>query len=55
LREIDVFNMAGRKVKSVIVNQQDIELPTNGFSPGVYILKIKDLGGNVKQEKVMVI
>jgi len=55
LREIDVYNTAGRKVKSVIVNQQDIELPTNGFSPGVYILKIKDLGGNVKQEKVMVI
>lgn len=49
---IDIFNLAGQKIKS-IQNQSQEKIMTNDLSPGVYFIKISN-GTNVETKKLII-
>jgi hypothetical protein len=52
LKQIDVYNIAGKRVKSININENRYELQITGFSPGIYLVLVQDKNGNVQREKV---
>ena len=54
IKQIDVYDLSGKKVKTLNGSGNSYRLQTSGFTPGVYLLHILDKNGNVKREKILV-
>jgi hypothetical protein len=54
IRQINVYEISGRKVKCADGIGNTYDFQTRGFKPGVYLLHILDKNGNVKRGKIAV-
>ena len=54
IRNIDLFDLSGKKVKTLIGKGTTYDLQTGGFMSGVYLLTICDTHGNVKSDKIFI-
>jgi hypothetical protein len=52
IKQINVYNILGRKVKSLTCHGINCDFKTNGFKNGVYIVHVQDQTGNIKREKI---
>jgi hypothetical protein len=52
IRQIDLYNISGRKERSLNGSGNTCYLPTNGLTSGIYIFSVQDIDGNLKREKV---
>jgi hypothetical protein len=55
IRQINVYNILGGKVKSIICPGIAYDLKANGFKTGVYFVQVQDKNGNVKLEKISIV
>jgi hypothetical protein len=52
LKQINVYNSLGKKVKNVICRGKEFNLRTDGFNAGIYVVHVHDKSGNIKRDKI---
>lgn len=53
LKEIEIYDISGRKVTSGVVNSQFYQFDLNNQASGIYILSVMDSNGNYKRFKLL--
>ena len=53
LKQIDMYDLAGNKVKSLHVNENYYNIQTASFTPGIYLILVQDKNGYIKREKII--
>jgi hypothetical protein len=54
IRNIDLYDLSGKKVKTLIGKGNTYDLQTSGFKSGIYLLMICDIDENIKRDKVLI-
>jgi hypothetical protein len=54
LKQINVYNISGKKVKSLQCCGNTSNIQTNGFNPGIYLVNASDINGNMKRDKILI-
>jgi hypothetical protein len=54
LKQINIYHISGKKVKSFQCFGNTTNIQTNGFNPGIYLVNVSDKNGNVKRGKIVI-
>jgi len=54
LKQIIIYHISGRKVKSLECTDKTIDIQTNAFTPGIYLVNASDKNGNIKRGKIVI-
>jgi len=54
LKQINIYHISGKKVKSFHCFGNTSNIQTNGFIPGIYLVNVSDKNGNVKRGKILI-
>lgn len=54
ISQINVYNILGRKVKSITSPGMACDLKADGFKAGVYFVHVQDNNGNIKRKKISI-
>jgi len=52
ISQIDLYNISGKKERTLKGSGNTFDLQTNGLTSGIYIFSVQDIDGNLKREKV---
>jgi predicted metal-dependent phosphoesterase TrpH len=52
ISQIDLYNILGKKERTLKGSGNTFDLQTNGLTSGIYIFSVQDKHGNLKREKV---
>jgi hypothetical protein len=55
IRQIEMYDIFGKKVRSVKGSGTVVELHTSGLKPGVYLVHVNDTSGNKRREKIAIV
>jgi hypothetical protein len=55
IRQIEVYDILGKKVRSLKGDGTGFELQTGGLKPGIYLVQVNDTTGNRKCEKIAIV
>jgi hypothetical protein len=54
LKQINIYHISGKKVKSLQCFGNTSNIQTNGFNPGIYVVNASDKNGNIKRGKIVI-
>jgi hypothetical protein len=54
LKQISIYHISGKKVKSLKCFGNTSKIQTNGFNPGIYLVNASDKNGNVRRGKIVI-
>jgi hypothetical protein len=55
VRQIELYDILGKKVRSLKGDGTKFELQTDGLKPGVYLVQVNDTTGNRKRGKISIV
>ncbi|MBE0655202.1 MAG: T9SS type A sorting domain-containing protein [Bacteroidales bacterium] len=53
IRQIEMYDISGKQMKSVSRTGNNYDLNTTGFTPGIYLFWVQDMNGNVRAERTV--